>query len=108
MYRIVGEIKNIPAEQLAKSLERLYPNITYRPRVIGYDIELEEKNIELFISSYNEEEYNIDITFIAQKVELLDFLERLKKQLLALDVYFDLTYFEENEDGEQTSKDCLF
>ncbi len=108
MYRIVGEIKDVPAESLAKELEKIYPNIAYRPRIIGYDIELVEGNIELFISSYNEKEYNVDIALTADQEELIVFLETLKKQLLTLGVYFDLLYFEEDEEGEQTSKDYLF
>jgi hypothetical protein len=108
MYRIVGEILNIPPKKLVEKLIHLYPDLKHKPRVIGYDIELEKKDLTLHINTYDEKEYNIDALLLCDKEELLLFLENLKGQLELLNVAFDLIYFEEDDDGEQTSSDCLY
>lgn len=108
MYRIVGSILNVIPEKLISVLEVKYPDLKSHPRVFGFDIELNNKYFELFINSFDDSEYHIDISFNEKENILINFLNELKQTLLKLDVPFELTYFEEDLDGNQLSDDQHF
>ncbi|MEO1054107.1 MAG: hypothetical protein AAFX87_25945 [Bacteroidota bacterium] len=107
-YRVGGNISKVDPMDLVNSLKNVFSDIKYKARVFGYDIELNREDLELYINTYNEDEYNVDITLNTNEKELLALLEKIKNALLNLNIPFDLGYYFEDDDGNQTSPDYPF
>ncbi len=94
-----------------KELKHAFPDIKGHARIFGYDIELYSKTTEMLIQTIDDIEYNIDLAFEGSEENLLPILDNLKKELLSLNIPFDLTYFIEDNNGNQISQDfnyCTF
>ncbi len=106
-YRCLGCIKNVTSNDLHNEITNILPNVKGRPRLFGYDIEFESDDFSLYINTYDEKEYQLDIS-MENKDNLFYLLDLLKKALLKLNTIFDLVYFIENENDEQISDDCIY
>jgi len=98
-YRIGGNISNVTPGDLVNCLKLIFTNVKHRPRVFGYDIEFSNEQLELFISTFDEEEYNIDITAEMNESELLLLMNKLKIEFLKLNSPFNIGYYLEGDDG---------
>jgi len=107
MYRCLGSIKSINAEILHNGIKGFVPNIKGRPRLFGYDIELESEELTFYINTYDEKEYKVDISTIG-KEKLFLLLEPLKELLIKSNSKFDLIYFREDTEGNQVSEDYIY
>lgn len=108
MYRVIGFLKNVPPDRLVNELLKTYPQLKHRARIFGYDIELYRDNLELFIQTYDELEYNIDLAYKGSEEDMLSFLTTLKNILVIFEKPLELSWFEEDEDGNQLSPEHNF
>ena len=106
-YRCLGSLENVISSELHEKIKILFPNIKGRPRLFGYDIELESEELEFYINTIDEKEYKIDIS-TKNEENLLAILNSLKQKLIELEGEFDLVYFKEDDDGNQISKDLIY
>ncbi|MFV0539453.1 MAG: hypothetical protein ACK5M3_19110 [Dysgonomonas sp.] len=91
-------------------LKSIFPSLSFRPRVFGYDYEYGKNNLELFINTTDNVEYFIHINYVGSEKNLIQILKQLEITLDNLLLDFDLGYYEIDEDGNQISKDinlCL-
>ncbi len=107
IYRCLGSIKSVNPEILHKGIKNFVPNIKGRPRIFGYDIELESEELTFYINTYDEKEYKIDISATG-KEKLFLILEPLKELLIKSNSKFDLIYFKEDTEGNQVSEEYVY
>lgn len=107
-YRVGGTVLNIEPQRIVEKLLVYLPDLQHKPRIFGYDIQLERDDFELYINTLDEKEYFLEITFYKSEKELLVLLENLKKSFLSLDLKFDIWYCQEDEEGNQITSEISF
>jgi hypothetical protein len=106
-YKIAGIIqykdeKYLRGDIVAEALLPIWPKLKHRPRIFGYDIRLEQDDLEIDIETTDEIQYFIGIYLkIKTKEELLNLLEKMKTQLLSINTQFTLDYYQTTEDGDE-------
>lgn len=108
-YIATGTIKNVDGELLFNKLKVSITDLKGKARVFGYDIELENDLLEFYINTYDEVEYQIDISSSDLEV-LLRTKELVQRSLVDMNVMFDICYRIEDEDGEELESDidCFY
>lgn len=106
--RSIGTIKNTTPIQVQKALENAFGKIKHRPTTWGYELEWTTDSIELYISSHDECEFNVDLTFEGSQEDLESSLYKLKNNLMEFAPDFEIWYYETDEADEQISDDILF
>ncbi|MBA6316895.1 hypothetical protein [Cellulophaga baltica] len=100
-------MKGINSENLHNKITEILPAVKGRPRIFGYDIEFESTELEFYINTYDEKEFQIDIT-TSNENKFFDIMEKLKNILIEMNGLFDLVYFKEDKDGNQKTDDKVF
>ena len=84
-------------KHLLKALQKLAPEIKGRPRLFGFDISFEDEEVEIYINSYDDLEFNIEISTSDFSV-LVKYMEIVKKACEKLKCQYDITYSNSEED----------
>ena len=107
-YRIGGNLSKVNPDVLAKKLITQFPDLQHRPRIFGYDIKLLRKELELYLTTLDEDEYQLEASFTESEERLIQLLTCLKSIFTDLSLKFDIWYCLEDNDGNQFGEEVIF
>jgi len=96
-YKATGSITLTEGAHLLEALQRKDSDIKGRPRLHGFDISLKNEEAEVYINSYDDVEFNLDIATTDFDV-LKKYMDIVKNSCEELECQYDITYSNSEED----------
>ena len=109
-FRLSGKFLNTTHQTIQTALQPLFPDLALKVRVFGYDLKYSNADIELHISTTqnNEAEYFIDLSAQTVEAEFNQLAEQIIQLLQSQKINYIVDYYEIDEAGDPVGEENTF
>jgi hypothetical protein len=109
-FQIRANIYDVAAERLHQLLTEVVGELSFRSRLVGYQMFLEKPDLQMSVETMQDEHpnYTMNAHLQSDVAGVAAWAKALCKRLEAADIFYLLDYIEEDENGEEIGEEFSF